>query len=221
MKKKKKSDSTSSHTLRHGTTGMTRILAVGDLHGDRRLIDGLAKKAKDENVDLVILAGDLTFAETSTENIVGPFLKAGKEVLIIPGNHESPATTEFLSKKYLDTTHLHGNHFIKGNLGIFGAGGADIGVYQIDDSEILKLLGKSHDKVKSLDKKLMVTHIHPAGTNSEFSGFKGSKAVRKAIDKFQPDVAVFAHIHEAAGTEDKIGKTRAINVSRKGKVFEV
>ena len=74
---------------------------------------------------------------------------------------------------------------------------------------------------KGLDKKIMVTHIHPFGTKSEFSGFKGSKAVRKAIEKFQPDVAICAHIHEAAGMEDKIGKTRVINVSRKGKIFEV
>jgi len=199
----------------------TKILAVGDLHGDRRLIDGLAKKAKDEKVDLVILAGDLTWAETSVENIVGPFLKHGKEVLIIPGNHESPATTEFLASLYQNAKHLHGSSFVKNNLGIFGAGGADIGIYQINDSDLLGLLGKAHSEVKSLDKKLMVTHLHPEGTKSEFSGFKGSKAVRQAIDNYQPDVAIFAHIHEAAGSEDKIGKTRAINVSRKGKVFEV
>ena len=40
-----------------------KILAVGDIHGDVGLVKKLAKKARDENVDLVILAGDLTFAE--------------------------------------------------------------------------------------------------------------------------------------------------------------
>ena len=67
----------------------------------------------------------------------------------------------------------------------------------------------------------MVTHIHPKGTKSELFGFEGSKAVRDAIEKFQPDIAVFSHIHEAAGFEEKIGKTHVINVSRKEKIFEI
>ena len=46
----------------------SKILAIGDLHGDTGLVKKLAKKAKDENVDLVILTGDLTFAEQSTKN---------------------------------------------------------------------------------------------------------------------------------------------------------
>ena len=73
----------------------TKILAVGDLHGDERLVKKIAKKAEKEKVDLVILTGDLTFAETSTINIIGPFVKAKKQVLLIPGNHESVATVNF------------------------------------------------------------------------------------------------------------------------------
>ncbi|MCH8945677.1 MAG: metallophosphoesterase [Nanoarchaeota archaeon] len=198
-----------------------KILAVGDVHGDERLIKNLSKKAKEENVDLVILAGDLTFAEQSVKNIVGPFIKEKKQVLLIPGNHESVATADFLEEMYSNTKNIHGDSFIKGNLGVFGAGGADIGIHQIGESEIFELLKKGNENVKGLDKKIMVTHIHPRGSKSEFSGFKGSKSVRKAIYEFEPDIAIFAHIHEAAGTEEKIGKTRAINVSGKGKIFEI
>ena len=199
----------------------TKILAVGDIHGDERLVKRLVEKAEKEDVDLVILTGDLTFAETSTKNIVGPFIKAKKQVLLIPGNHESIATVDFLAELYPNTKNIHGYSFIKNNLGIFGAGGADIGIHQIKDSEIFELLKKGNENVKDLEKKIMVTHMHPQGTKSEFSGFKGSEAVRKAIEKFQPDVAIFSHIHEAAGTEEKIGKTKVMNVSRKGKIFEV
>ena len=87
--------------------------------------------------------------------------------------------------------------------------------------EIFELLEKGHEKVKHLEKKIMITHLHPEGTKSEFSGFRGSKALRKAIEKFQPDLALFSHIHEASGTEDKIGKTRAVNVSRRERIFEI
>jgi Icc-related predicted phosphoesterase len=199
----------------------TKILAVGDLHGDERLIKKFAETAKKENVDLVILTGDLTFAETSTKNIIGPFVKAKKQVLLIPGNHEGVATIDFLAQYYPNTKNIHGYSFIKNNLGIFGAGGADFGIHQISDNEIFKLLQRGNERIKGLDKKIMVTHIHPQGSKSELFGFKGSEAVRKAIEKFRPDIALFSHIHEAAGIEEKIGKTRAINVSGKGKIFEV
>ncbi|MBI2044277.1 metallophosphoesterase [Candidatus Pacearchaeota archaeon] len=199
----------------------TKILAVGDLHGDERIVKNLVKQAEEEGVELVILAGDITFAERPIKNIIGPFVKAGKKVLLIPGNHESPETVDFFAQVYENTQSIHGYSFIKGNIGVFGAGGADFGINQITDKEIYELLKNGNERVKNLEKKIMVTHIHPQGTKSELSGFKGSIAVRKAIETFQPDVAIFAHIHETAGTEDMIGKTRAINVSRKGKIFEV
>jgi hypothetical protein len=199
----------------------TKILAVGDIHGDTGLVKRLAEKAVKENVDLVILAGDLTFAESSTKDLIGPFIKAKKQVLLIPGNHESMATIDFLAEMYPDTKNIHGYSFIKDDLGIFGAGAGDIGINQIKDSEIFNLLKKGHENIKNLNKKIMVTHMHARGTNAEFSGFPGSSAVRKAVKEFKPDILINAHIHEAAGMEENIGKTRVINVSRKEKIFEI
>ena len=199
----------------------TKILAIGDIHGDSRLMKKLAQQAKDENVDIVILAGDLTYAEQEFKEVIKPFTDLKKQVLLIPGNHEGVATTDLLAEIYSPTKNIHGYSFIKNNVGIFGAGGADIGIHTISDAEIYKLLKKGNESVKNLEKKILVTHIHPEGTKSEFSGFKGSKAVRKAIETFKPDIAICAHIHESAGVEDKIGNTRVINVSRKGKIFEV
>ncbi len=200
----------------------TKILAVGDIHGDTGLVKKLAEKAKKENIDIIILAGDLTFAETSIKDIVGPFAKAKKDVLIIPGNHESISTTEFLAEAYAPyAKHLHGYSFKKNNIGFFGAGTADMGVFMLKDSEIFNLLKKSHDKVKNLKKKIMVTHMHPEDSKSEFSGWPGSKGIRKAIEQFKPDLAICSHIHEASGLEENIGKTRVINVSRRAKVFEI
>jgi len=105
--------------------------------------------------------------------------------------------------------------------GIFGAGTANMGTHAIKDEEIFNLLKRSHNKIKDLKKIIMVTHIHPKNTKFEFSGFSGSKAVRRAIEKFQPDIAICSHIHEAAGLEEKIGKTKVINVARKEKIFEL
>jgi Icc-related predicted phosphoesterase len=199
----------------------TRILAVGDIHGDTGLVKRLAERAVKENIDLVILAGDLTLADTSTKNLIGPFIKAKKQVLLIPGNHEPLTTVDFLTEMYPNTKNIHGYSFKKDDLGIFGAGAGDVGINAIKDSEIFSLLKKGHEWIKDSPKKIMVTHMHPRGSKAEFSGFPGSVAVRKAIKEFHPDILITAHIHEASGLEENMGKTKVINVSRKEKIFEI
>ena len=100
-----------------------KIMAIGDLHGDTALAKKLAKRATKEKVDIVILAGDMTFAESSIENLIGPFAKEKKKILLIPGNHESPQTNEFLSKMYAPySQNLHGKSFKHKHIGFFGAG---------------------------------------------------------------------------------------------------
>lgn len=202
-------------------TKKTKILAIGDIHGDTGLVKRLAEKAIKENVELVILAGDITMFESSVKNLIGPFVKAKKQVLLIPGNHESNATVDFLAEMYPNTKNIHGYSFKKEDLGIFGAGSGDVGINMIKDSEIFNILKKGHENVKSLNKQIMVTHMHPHGSKAEFSGFEGSKAIKKAVKEFQPDVLITAHIHEAAGMEEYMGKTKVINVSRKEKIFEI
>lgn len=194
-----------------------KVLAAGDLHGDTKLAEKLAEKAKKEKVDLVILNGDITgFIET--KNIIKPFTDRGEKVVFVPGNWESPETASFLSKHYkiknLD------NYYVKyKNVGIFGAGNP--GTFSVDEEKTFNKLKRNFQKIKNLEKKIMVTHLHAAGTKSELSGFPGSKGIRKAIEKLQPDLFISGHIHELEGVEEKIGKTKVINVGRKGKIIKI
>lgn len=198
-----------------------KILATGDIHGDTGLVKKLAEKAEKENVDLVILTGDMTFFETSTENLIGPFLKKEKEVLIIPGNHENLATIDFLSNYYANTRNLHGYSFEKNGVGFFGAGLADIGFTKVSEKQMFEILKKAHEGIKNVKRKIMITHMHPAGSLSEASGFAGSKGIKKAIKEFKPELLIHSHIHEAEGAEEIQGKTRIINVGRKGRIIEI
>ena len=199
-----------------------KILAAGDIHGDTTLAEKLAQQAEKEKVDLVILCGDLTQFEESTDNIVGPFKKRKEKVLIIPGNHETVATADFLAQLY-DVKNIHGYAVKYKEVGIFGAGGANIGLFQLDEKELYDLLKKGHEKIDYLKKKIMVTHQHPTETTMEkFTKLlPGSKGVTEAVKKFHPDILLCSHVHEAEGIEEKIGKTKVINVGKKGKIFEI
>jgi Icc-related predicted phosphoesterase len=199
----------------------TKIMAVGDIHGDTGLVKKLAEKAVKEEIDIIILAGDLVHSENHTKNIVGPFLKASKQILLLHGNHEGIATIDFLSEMYPNTKNLHGYSFVFNDVGIFGAGGADFGIDPIDEKTLKELIGKAHYRIKDLKKKILVTHTHPEGSKSEFSGIPGSESIRKAIESYRPDFAIFCHIHEAGGIEEEMGRTRLINVSRREKIFEI
>ena len=199
-----------------------KILAAGDIHGDANLAEKLAKRAQKEKAELVILCGDLTLAETSTPNLIGPFVKRKKKVLIIPGNHETLATTDFLADLY-GIKNIHGYSVKYKDIGFFGCGGSNIGLTQLTDKEIFDLLKKGFDKIKYLKKKIMVTHTHPSKTKMEkLSVFvPGSKGVEKAVKKLKPDLLLCSHIHEAEGIEEKLGKTKIINVGRKGKIINI
>jgi hypothetical protein len=202
--------------------GKLKILAAGDIHGDIGLAEKLAEKAKKEHVDLVVLCGDLTLAETSTDNIIGPFKKRHEKVLLIPGNHETFATADFLAELY-GVKNIHGYSVKYKDVGIFGAGGANIGLFQLDEKELYDVLKKGHEKIRYLKKKIMVTHVHPTGTKMEklTSIFPGSSGIRKAVEKFKPDILFCSHVHEADGIEEKIGNTKVINVGKKGKIINI
>ncbi len=201
---------------------MVKILASGDIHGDISLARKLAEKAEKENVDLVVLCGDITYGERSTEHLIGPFVKKGKKVILIPGNHETVATADFLAQLY-GATNLHGYSIKAGDVGLFGCGGANIGLFQLTEKEIYDLLQKGYDKIKDSKTKIMVTHVHPTGTSMEkFTRFfPGSEGLKRAVERFKPDILICSHVHEAEGIEEKLGKTRVINVGKKGKIIEV
>jgi len=199
-----------------------KILAFGDVHGDSRLVKKLAEKAVKEKVDLVVICGDLTYFDQSTDNLIGPFIKKKKKVILVPGNHETVATADFLAELY-GVKNIHGYSLKYKNLGFFGCGGANIGPNVLPESEIFELLKKGYKGLKGTKKKILVSHVHPSKTIMEkfTQFFPGSTGLRKAIDTFKPDIVLCSHVHEAEGIEEKIGKTDVINVGKKGKIINL
>ncbi len=197
-----------------------KILTASDIHGDILAAKRLADRAKQEEVNLVILCGDIE-SENNAEKIIEEFIKKDKKVLLIPGNWDSFATTDFLAD-FFGVKNIHGYSVRYEDVGIFGCGGADIGpLTRLTEKEIYDTLKKGFDKIAYLKKKIMVTHMHPSKSKAEFSGVSGSKSITKAIEKFKPDLLLCGHIHEAEGIEDRIGKTKIINVGKEGKIIKL
>jgi uncharacterized protein len=198
-----------------------RILGAGDIHGDMDLAKKLSERAQSEKVDLVILCGDIA-DDDSIENILEPFRQKNLKMLLISGNHESISTAEFLA--YINKArHMHGYSVKYDDIGIFGCGSANIGIHGISENEIFDTLKRGHRYLADVRKKIMMTHVHPQGSNMEkLSNFVfGSSGVRKALDEFKPDILLCSHVHEAEGLEEHIGSTLVINVGRKGKILDL
>ncbi len=201
-----------------------RILAASDLHGDSRLCRRLAQKAEDEGVDLVVLCGDLT-GHADSSDLIKPFKEKNQKVLLLPGNWDSFATTDFLAQLY-GVKNIHGYSAVYEGVGFFGAGSTSVTMGPrsgVSEKELMETLDKAHAGLKGIEKKVMLTHMHPAGGKTEkiVGGPGGSQAIRMAIKKFKPDLLLHGHIHETFGSEDVIYGTKVVNVGREGKILEI
>ena len=166
----------------------------------------------------MILTGDIVgFVES--KGLLKPFIQKHQKVLFVPGNWETTRDTKKLSKKY-GIKNLEDHYMIYKDIGLFGIGSADWALYP-DSERVFKHLSNQHDGIKNLEKKILISHLHAKGTKSELSGVEGNPGLRKAIEKFQPDFFIHSHIHELEGVEEKIGKTKVINIGKKGKIIKL
>lgn len=191
-----------------------KILASSDIHGDKELVKELAERAEEEEADLVVVCGDLTEFGGNLEGLIGPFKAKNKRILLIPGNHESFSTLKELAEIYKPGVKVLQNRpFRVGGVSFFSP--KSISSFLQDPLNSLEEKGK--------EKRVMVTHPPPLGTELDFLRGRhvGSPLVRRIIEDFQPDLCLCGHIHENFGKIDKIGRTKVVNVGRKGKVIEV
>jgi Icc-related predicted phosphoesterase len=192
-----------------------RILAAGDLHGDFDIVKKLSKKATKEKVDLVILAGDIYGYGKAEEGLLEPFSNAKQKVLFIPGNCDFSDEKDFL------TEHgkcIHNYYVTYNGVGIAGIGNPNWKL-ELEEKDFNSI--KRNFEMMKAKKKILVSHLHARGTRAEFSGIPGDKILLRATKEFKPDLLISGHIHEGEGLEDKIGKTRVVQVGKRGTVLEI
>ena len=195
-----------------------KVLAVGDLEGDRTLAESLADRADLEGVDAILFCGDIVDDEDNPNGVLAAFRKP---VFVVPGNHDSPSTFDFLVQRY-KAKNLQGYGYKAGKFGFFGCGSVNLGIWQQSETEIFEMLKRGAEYVKDCERKVLVSHVHPSKSMmSKVSGFEGSEGLRKAIEELQPDLVFCSHVCEAEGIEELIGNTKVVNVGRKGVVVNL
>lgn len=200
-----------------------RFLATGDFHSDKKLISNIQKYNNFNEIDFVIFTGDLTEKKNDFKHLLSVF--NGKQIFMVPGNHETKKHLSLLKKHY--NVHLVGNSpvLINDDLALFGTNYINIGPYGIDEHSIFENLVENFNTVKDVKNKILLSHIPPIGTqigdaSPLFPMISGSMPIRMFLEHFDPGIALVGHIHETSGLEEIVNKTKVVNVGRTSKLFE-
>ncbi|MBU2638220.1 MAG: metallophosphoesterase family protein [Nanoarchaeota archaeon] len=195
-----------------------KILAFVDTHGSKRAFDEILKRAR--QADILVCAGDLTMWGESTEKWIKFLEKAGKPMVIVPGNHESEREISEICKKYKYCIYLHRAAYEYGEYMFFGFGGGGFSEGNADFERI----GKHVEKDAKGKRLILITHGPPYGTALDSlpgSGHRGCRSIRRFIEEVKPMIAISGHLHETAGNTDLIGKTFVINPGSFGALLKI
>ncbi|MFU1478964.1 metallophosphoesterase family protein [Roseovarius sp. C7] len=187
-----------------------KILAFSDLHAAPSRAQALVDAAQE--ADLVLGAGDfcnhrggLAEALALLDGITAPRV-------FVPGNHESAQELAAVAKP--GVTVLHGAGCEVGGLRIFGLGyGVPVtpfGDWSCDMTEEM-----AETKLAACaEADILLLHSPPKGLGDVTGQGQsvGSVAIRDAITRLQPRLALCGHIHDSWGIRGRIGETELVNL---------
>lgn len=196
-----------------------RILAFSDLHLSRVKAEAIVEASMD--ADLVIGAGDFCNMREGLVGAMSLLADIRRPMVFVPGNAES--ADELREAAHEGMAVLHGDGIDVGGVRIFGLGyGVPVTPFgdwscDLTEDEAARMLKACH----SAD--ILVTHSPPKGVADLTSGGAsvGSTAIRDAIERIGPQLAVCGHIHDSWGVEGKIGTARVRNLGPTPNWFEV
>lgn len=197
-----------------------RILAFSDLHRDLETAARLV--AESAEVDVVIGAGDFASVHKGLDETIEALGAISCPSVIVPGNNETDEALRSCELSWPSATVLHGESAEIEGVTFFGLGA---GVpttpwdwsFDLSDEEAAAKLDKCPEG------GVLVLHSPPKGhcdAASDGTSY-GSQALLEAIERCQPEVAVFGHIHESWGCESQIGRSRVYNLGPAGTIIEI
>ena len=195
-----------------------RILAFSDMHLARHCADKVCAAAA--GADLVIGAGDFCVQRRGLADAMAMLAPVLPKAVLVPGNAE---TADELRAAAGPALVLHGQAAERDGVRLFGLGYAvpvtPFGAWSCDldedEAEAMLMAMESAD--------VLVIHSPPKGVADLTAGgvSVGSTAIRAAIERVQPKLALCGHVHDSWGVSGMIGRTRVHNLGPRPHWFEV
>jgi hypothetical protein len=167
-------------------------------------------------VDLLVIGGDITTGGTAdmAGRAIDRWRALVPRVLAVAGNMDSPAIDARLDELGVA---LDQRGVVMGGVGIFGASAAPLSPlhtpYELDEDELGRRIEHAFRDVSGCSMLIFCPHAPPRGTACDRlpSGeHVGSEAVRRFVEREQPQLVLCGHIHESRAI-DQLGRSQVVN----------
>jgi Icc-related predicted phosphoesterase len=196
-----------------------RILVFSDIHRDAAALSRLM----DIEADLYVAAGDLCTFGRGLDALAPILAQRAEKMWVLPGNHEDARMVdEFCQRNGFQA--LHRKSFVVDGVHVAGLGHSNPTPFHTRGEDSEETIAANLEAFAALKPLALICHCPPLDTLLDEAApgrHFGSRAVREFIDKEQPDWFVCGHIHEAAGRDVMLGKTRGVNAGKQGYLLEL
>jgi Icc-related predicted phosphoesterase len=196
-----------------------KLLIFSDIHGDLKALERLAAM----EADAYFAAGDMATWSRDLDRCLEILRPRAGRVYVLPGNHESAETIASACARF-GFHDFHGQSIEAAGYHVAGLGYSNPTPFNTPGEYSERELAARLSKFSSLKPLILICHCPPQGTPLDrvHEGMHaGSTAVREFIEKNQPEHFFCGHIHEAEGAIVEMGKTKAVNVGKRGYLLEL
>ena len=196
-----------------------KLLLFSDIHQDL----GALKSLMSTPADIYIAAGDLANWSRGLEECGRIMQPHGEKVWVLPGNHESAQQIGAFCSKF-GLQDFHEQAWRAGHYWVAGMGYSNPTPFDTPGEYSEEELARRLEKFAALSPLVLVCHAPPWGTNLDRVGpnrHAGSRAVLAFLEQHPPEYFFCGHIHECAGVEIRMGRTRAVNVGKRGYLLDL
>ncbi len=207
-----------------------RLIFLADLHFALKQFDWLLLHA--DAYDIVVIGGDLLDLSSTLDldvqiTVVEKYLRLlrekGKKLVVCSGNHDGDSrnagdesVAQWLLDARADGLYVDGDGFDVDDCRITVCPWWD---GEVSRGEVQRQLEQEATRVRG--RWIWIYHAPPEGSRTSWTGrvSAGDAYLKQWIDRFQPDMVLSGHIHNAPFSEqgswiDRIGRTWVFNTGR-------
>lgn len=196
-----------------------KLLIFSDIHSNHQALERLMAI----EADYYFAAGDLVNWGRGLEACGKILMKRAGKVYILPGNHESETQIAMFCTQF-GFENFHGQTLEIGGYHVAGLGYSSPTPFKTPGEYSEAELAARLARFEKQNPRVLICHAPPFDTALDLireGVHGGSRSIRDFIDRHQPEHFFCGHIHEAEGATITLGKTKAVNVGKRGYLLEL